>query len=149
MMQCEVCHIQQLNMPEMILYENENWTVVLRDDDQEYLGKSVVSLKGHTATISQLSDQQWLAFADASRWLEQHIMAAFQPTHFNWQCLMNLGAAEGVTHVHWHCTPRYREPVVLADETFVDQRWPKSCRSVLRRPVEPKLAIQIANKIKE
>lgn len=148
-MNCEVCELQKQNEPELILFENESWVSVLRPDDQEYLGKSIVSCKQHVATLGELSLKQWDDYAEHVQFLERHISQAFSPTHFNWQCLMNLGAAEGITHVHWHCIPRYEALVEFAGETFTDQRWPKSVRTMQdHRSVGSGVLRQIATTIR-
>lgn len=148
-MTCEVCEVQKQNDPDLILFENDDWVIVLRPDDQLYLGKSVVSLKEHRPTLSDLSDEQWLSFAECSRWLETHMNEAFQPTHFNWQCLMNLGVAHGVTHVHWHCVPRYDREVEFAGETFVDADWPKAVQMMgEKRQVSREVLHEIAEMVR-
>ncbi len=120
---------------------------MLREDDQEYLGKAVADLKRHAQRVSEVTAEEWVTFGELARWYETRVSNAFAPTHYNWQCLMNLGAAAGETHVHWHVTPRYNRPVQFGDNTYTDQRWPKSCQSVERRPVDAATAQAIADAI--
>jgi len=147
---CEVCALNTHNDPELILFENTDWVIVLRGDDQQYLGKSVVSCKHHMPHVADMTDELWQTFAECTRWYERRVGRAFEPANYNWQCLMNLGAAVGVTHVHWHATPRYDTPVTFKETIFRDQRWPKSARPMEdHREVELSLAYAIAKKIRE
>ena len=149
MAECEVCELQKKNDPRLILFENDDWVVVLRTDDQQYVGKSVVSCKHHIAHVADISDEVWQNFAECTRWYERQLDAVFEPANYNWQCLMNLGAAAGATHVHWHATPRYDTLVEFAGETFRDWRWPKSARPMEdHRLLDVSIVYQIADAIR-
>ena len=56
---------------------------------------------------------------------EKALQTAFRTTNFNWTCLMNASYkpknAENPDNLHFHCWPRYRDPVEFAGETFVDE----------------------------
>lgn len=143
---CEICrYLAEGSSP--VLYENDDWKLLLREDDQEYLGKAVVDLKRHASRVSDIKPEEWVTFGEVTRWYEERVSKLFTPTHYNWQCLMNLGAAEGDTRVHWHATPRYNQPVEFGGETYRDQCWPQSCSSVERRPVDDETAGAIASAI--
>lgn len=149
MVGCEVCELQSKNDPQLILFENDDWVVVLRADDQQYLGKSVVSCKHHISHVADIPDSVWQSFAECARWYEQQLNAVFAPANYNWQCLMNLGAAVGVTHVHWHATPRYDKQVEFGGIIFNDWRWPKSARPMQdHRALNSEAVYMIAEKIR-
>lgn len=142
-MTCENCdHLN--NEAYAILFENSDWRIVLRQDDQEYLGKVVVTLKTHKSLLSDLTANEWLQFEQAVQWYETAVRHAFSPTHFNWVCLMNNAAGRREeTHVHFHVTPRYDKPVEFFGEMFIDARWPQSSRMVAPHPITPEIAAQI------
>lgn len=150
MQACEVCEIQKQNDAKYLLFENDDWAFVLRPDNQKYIGMSVVSLKTHVPVVSQLTNEQWLSFAEMTRWAEERLSNAFSPTHYNWMCLMNNGAADGVTHVHWHCVPRYDKPVEFEGVEFIDPEWPKAFYPMNEaRTVSSDILDKIAQKIKQ
>ena len=121
-MDCEICPILETknSHTDEVIYETAYWRVVL-DPDQRTLGKMFITLLEHKEAISALDDAEWLDLHTVMQQLEGKIMAAFQPSHFNWQCLMNNAiVADRPTHVHWHLHPRYKKPIVFAGETFID-----------------------------
>lgn len=131
------------------MYETERWRLLLREDDQEYIGKSVVDLKRHVTSLALLDAQDWTEFGEIANWFETHVDTVFHPTHYNWQFLMNLGTAAGNAHVHAHATPRYDREVTFQGEVYRDQRWPQSCQSVARRPVNADVTETIATAIRD
>lgn len=142
-MKCENCkHLK--NESYCILFENSDWRIVLREDDQEYLGKAVVTLKSHKPRLSDLTNDEWLNFKEIVQWYETAMSRAFVPTHFNWACLMNNAAGRSdETHVHFHVTPRYRQPIELFGQIFTDSRWPQSSRTVTPHPISSNIGTQI------
>lgn len=100
--------------------ETTHWRAVL-DSDQRTLGKMFVTLRSHKAAISDLTADEWMELHSMMRQLEEATRAAFQPSHYNWSCLMNNAiVANQPTHVHWHFHPRYTQPAQFGGETFYD-----------------------------
>lgn len=121
-MTCEICSIltTKNNHTDEVVSETAYWRAVL-DPDQRTLGKMFITLLEHKETISALGDLEWHDLRILMQQLERNVMAAFQPSHFNWQCLMNNAViARQPTHVHWHLHPRYTKPIVFAGRTFTD-----------------------------
>lgn len=119
---CQICPIlaSRDDGNDAQVYQSQFWRVVL-DRDQRTLGKSFITLLEHKQSISELSQPEWVDLRDVISKLEASTTRAFQPSHFNWSCLMNNAVvANQPTHVHWHMHPRYTVPVVFADETFED-----------------------------
>jgi diadenosine tetraphosphate (Ap4A) HIT family hydrolase len=110
------------------LLETDYWRVLL-NPDQQNLGKSLVVLKSDKSALSQLSDDEWKEFSAIVKSFETALMALFNPTHFNWQCLMNNAYGQGSTespHVHWHVVPRYAQSVNVAGYEFIDKNYPRT-----------------------
>lgn len=125
MTNCEICPILATHNDgkDIQIIESRYWRVVL-DPNQQFLGKAFVTLLEHKSAISDLSAEQWNDLHDVMRKLEAAIKKAFNPSHYNWSCLMNIAAMNGQeTHVHWHIHPRYSHPVTVNDEAFEDAQW--------------------------
>lgn len=121
-MTCEICPIltTRNDGTDVTVIETLYWRAVL-DADQRYLGKMFVTLLEHKESVSDLSGEQWRDLHELMKALERAVGRAFQPSHFNWACLMNNAVVAGQpTHVHWHLHPRYTAPVTFADEVFDD-----------------------------
>lgn len=122
---CEICPILEThnNGKDIQILESDYWRVVL-DPNQRFLGKLFVTLLEHKPTLSDLSLEQWDDLHSVMKKLEGAIKQAFQPSHFNWSCLMNIAAMnDQQTHVHWHLHPRYAEPITVNGEVFEDTEW--------------------------
>ncbi len=148
MSSCEICSILASHNEgkDIEVIQTKKWRVVL-DPNQQFLGKAFVTLLEHKSTLSELTQEDWDDFRLLVARLESSMRSAFQPSHFNWSCLMNLAAMSGQdTHVHWHLHPRYKNAVVVDNETFEDTKWYP--REEKRDHVVSKVALRkIANKI--
>lgn len=122
---CEVCQVLvgKNNGQNSIILETERWRVVL-DNNQRFLGKMFITLCEHKQALSQLNPEDWHEFEMIVDVLEKAVKKTFNPSHFNWSCLMNIAAMKGqATHVHWHVHPRYPEKIEINGEVFEDSEW--------------------------
>lgn len=115
---CEVCTALSTNEP---IFETNSWAISL-SPDQGYLGRCYVTLKEHKAGMADLTNNEWLEFADIVKRLEGGVRGAFGAKLFNWVCLMNnaFQVSPALPHVHWHVRPRYEKSVNFEGEGFVD-----------------------------
>ncbi|NCU37715.1 HIT family protein [Candidatus Saccharibacteria bacterium] len=115
---CEVCIVLPNNTP---VYETKSWVVSL-NPDQAYLGRCYVTLKKHKGDLADLTDSEWLEFADIVKTLEAAVRHAFGATLFNWVCLMNnaFQTEHAKPHIHWHFRPRYDHKVTFSGTVFSD-----------------------------
>jgi diadenosine tetraphosphate (Ap4A) HIT family hydrolase len=145
MSDCEICPIlaTRNNGKDVTVLETEHWRAVL-DSDQRMLGKMFVTLRTHKGTIGELTVVEWAELHEVMRQLERAVGDAFQPSHFNWSCLMNNAVvAEQPTHVHWHFHPRYKTSVEFAGEVFlVTELYPPKERTT--HPISQELLHTIA-----
>lgn len=122
-------------------------------DNQEYLGRSYVTLKRHCPSLSEISIDEWLDFLSLIKKLENAFSKAFGAISYNWTCLMNDAFKEkpAFPHVHWHIRPRYDKDVTFADTTFIDpefgHHYARSSERILVLPDE-KLS-EIINEVKK
>lgn len=123
------------------------WRALL-NPDQQNLGKSLVVLKADKDSLAELTEREWEEFGAIVKALERAISEEFQPTHFNWQCLMNnaYGSdAREEPHVHWHVTPRYAQPVRVGEQEFIDENYPRTNKEA--KLVEQAVLQQVARRI--
>lgn len=115
---CEVCAVLPTNEP---IFETKYWAISL-SPNQGYLGRCYVTLKEHKADMADLTNNEWLEFADIVKRLEGGVRDAFGAKLFNWGCLMNnaFQLTPALPHVHWHVRPRYENSVNFEGEDFVD-----------------------------
>lgn len=117
------------SQPEAItLQEGKYWRVLL-NPNQSDLGKSLVVIKSNKSSLAELSGSEWEEFGEIAKRFEQVVSAEFNPTHFNWQCLMNNAYetdSDETPHVHWHASPRYNRPVMVGEHEFIDQNYPRT-----------------------
>ena len=81
-MSCEFCDLADQGKHD-ILYSTIHWTVFL-SRHQLYLGRSVVGLKRHAESISDLTTAEWLDLHELIRHVESTYRTALGATMFNW-----------------------------------------------------------------
>ena len=96
--------------------------MVLLAAEQSYVGRSIVVLKRHVASLSELSSEELADFGVVVKKFEVSVKKSFDATMFNWTCMMNdfFRAAIPDPHVHWHARPRYNHTVEVAHVRFTD-----------------------------
>ena len=90
--------------------------------DQSYLGRTIVELKTHKGSLTELSDEEWTDFGVLVKKYENAIKKSFNADLFNWGCLMNHAYRKEPSnpHVHWHVRPRYKSKVEFEGQEFTD-----------------------------
>lgn len=116
---CDVCGF--LCNKKFQIFESKHWKVDICEN-QEYLGRSYVTLKRHCSNLSDVNNQEWLDFKQLIINLESAYKKAFNVTNFNWSCLMNdsYKRIPANPHVHWHLRPRYSHDVNFSGLVFID-----------------------------
>ncbi|MEI6327374.1 MAG: HIT family protein [Candidatus Roizmanbacteria bacterium] len=134
------------------IVETQYWKVIL-GEDQEYLGRSYVSIKRDCPNLSEVTDLEWADLKRLIVVIESAFKKAFDATHFNWSCLMN-DAYKKIPphpHVHWHMRPRYSHDVTFAGIVFKDlefgHHYARSNERVLRLP--EKQLVQIVEEVRK
>lgn len=97
-----------------------NWDVQVFRDDQYYIGRLAVVLKGrHIENMVNLTKEEReelfeLVLPDINRGLNN----LFSPDHYNYASLGN-----DCRHLHLHVIPRYKNPVTFDGTEFEDEYW--------------------------
>jgi len=126
------------------------WTVGIIPD-QPYLGRGLITLLDHKASLAELSDQEWQEFHDIVRKLEPAYQKTFGARPLNLGCFMNHGYRDDPAHphVHWQIFPRYKNPVEFMDITFVDELYGNFYDDNARKPISEEVVAAIAQRLKE
>ncbi|PID31458.1 HIT domain-containing protein [Candidatus Saccharibacteria bacterium] len=120
--ECAICPILETKNDgqDVVVLETQYWRASLAAD-QRSLGRMFVTLLEHKESLSELSEAEFSDLQFVVKALEGSLKKTYQPTHFNWSCLMNNAVRDGQpTHVHWHVHPRYDREVIVNGETFID-----------------------------
>lgn len=119
-MSCYSCEHADTNVPSFI-FETPFWSVYL-NSEQSYLGRSVVVLKAHKPSLSDLSNEEWKDMQLVIKRMEHAVKTGLGAILCNWTCLMNDAYQEAnpEPHVHWHLRPRYNKSVTVAEKLYND-----------------------------
>lgn len=134
----------------MEIYETKYWDVEL-NKDQAYLGRCFISLKRECMNLAGLKKEEILDFLDVVKKLENAIRKTFGATMFNWACLMNdaYKSKNPKPQVHWHCRPRYKNPVEFSEIIFEDKEFAHHYDNHRHFEVSEKILNKIRDKIKD
>ncbi len=116
---CKFCEFSAKD--ENLIFETPFWMVLLAPE-QSYVGRSMVVLKRHAASLSDVTAEELADFGSVVKKFEAAAKKAFDATMFNWTCMMNdfFRAAIPDPHVHWHARPRYNHTVEVSHVRFTD-----------------------------
>lgn len=129
------------------IYEGKFWNVIL-NDDQSYLGRSIVYLKSRVLEnpleVSK-EEHEELWFDIFSR-LEKTLKKSFQADRINYSHLANLDH-----FVHWHVVPRYEKNPMreFAGEIFRDEKVGKHYAGVPDKNCSADVMNKICEEIKD
>ena len=103
------------------VYDGKSWRVILNADDQSYLGRCIVFLKGRVTDdpLSLCEAERRELWCDILPRLAAALKRAFGADRINYAHQANV-----VQAVHWHVVPRYEKMRELhfAGEVFWDSR---------------------------
>jgi diadenosine tetraphosphate (Ap4A) HIT family hydrolase len=147
---CLLCRILLSPQLESKIYETDHWMVVLHINDQRYLGRCVVILKRHCPDLSNLTEAEWIDFADLVKTLEPALKHSFGATMFNWTFHMNNAYQEtpAKPHVHCHFYPRYKESVAFQGISFQDNEFGEHYDRT-KKPVSPEVQKAIVKAVRQ
>ena len=138
-------------MARTIIYDAKYWFVVL-SENQYYLGRSFILFKGEKTSLSELTREEFLNLKLVIDLMEDAMKSAFNATYFNWTCLMNDHYDESLstkrTYLHLHLWPRYKHPITLNGEEFIDETFGDYSDRTKVKNVSDELFAEIAKLIK-
>lgn len=148
-MNCLLCSSSS-NQDRDFLFETKYWQAFLADE-QSYLGRSLVVLKRHIGSLSELSEEEAVDFFQIAKELEKRLKIAFGATMFNWTCFMNDAYQEKPynPHLHWHIRPRYDHAVELFGVKFSDPDFGKHYDRARKDKVSESVFGQLVSSVRE
>lgn len=107
-----------------ILFESEYWYVFLADK-QDYIGRCVIVLNRHCASLSNLEFSEWIELKEIINKLEYCFKNVLRADLCNWSCLMNdfYKLTTPNPHLHIHARPRYSKSVTINGNSYVDMEF--------------------------
>lgn len=132
-----------------IIFETKFWIVFL-NKDQATLGRCIIELKRNCPNLSSLNKEEKIDFFNIVERLEFSIKKSFGAEMFNWTCLMNdfYKSNPPNPQLHWHCRPRYRNPVIFEGTKFEDPEFAHHYNNNRQFRIEDKTLLKkIAKKI--
>lgn len=108
----------KFRVDELLLYGNEGWSVSLRPGACT-LGACVISANRFRDSLGAIDGGEAADLAEAVRWFEARVRAAFGADKFNHLALMMVDR-----HLHFHALPRYAGERAFAGATWRDGGWP-------------------------
>ncbi|MDO8537514.1 MAG: HIT family protein [archaeon] len=147
-MDCDSC--KYANNKIDLIFETNHWRIFLASD-QTYLGRSIVDCKRHASSLSDLSKDEWLDFAEVVKKFEKAIKKSFNADLFNWSSLMNHAYQQKPfnPHVHFHVRPRYEKEASFAETIFKDTNFGKHYDRVMHTEIPVEIRKKIIEKIKK
>ncbi|MBP3273147.1 MAG: HIT family protein [Ruminococcus sp.] len=120
---CEWCNLSEADK-QFQVYESKSWSVFL-SDEQDYIGRCILVLKRHCGAMSELTDDEWDELRKLVCKVEAYLKTVLGATLCNWSCLMNsfYKESEPNPHLHIHVRPRYDEPVMVNEHSYVDSEF--------------------------
>ena len=117
---CEWCNLTEEDK-RYLLYEDEYWTLFL-SEKTDYVGRSIIVLKRHCGTLSELNAEEWIDLHKLIQKSEECALLILGADVCNWSCLLNNFYKEEVPnpHLHIHCRPRHKNPVLVGGNTYAD-----------------------------
>jgi|SRR3989344_4593219 len=130
--------------------QSEYWNIYL-SNNQTYLGRCLIALKRHASDLAELEKVEWQDFINLVERIEKSMTRSFEPTLFNWACLMNNAYQEIIPnpHVHWHLVPRYSHVVEFDGEIFEDLEFGHHYNSQKSKNIPPNLRQILISRIKK
>ena len=130
-----------------VMYENDKIKIVLRTDNQIWLGRCIIVPKEHVSPIQLYSTRTdlLLEVAKMITLLNKVYKELFNMSMANIAQLGNLTENEkgektsidDYFHSHFHYIPRYENPVLKYSTLFVDPQWGKALN------IDPKAGLPI------
>ncbi len=122
-MDCKWCDLSERER-QWLLFEHGGWTIYLADV-QDYIGRCIIVLNRHCGCIPDLHLSEWLALKEITAKMERCYKEVLGAELCNWSCLMNsfYKEKEPNPHLHIHIRPRYKRPVEINGNCYVDEEF--------------------------
>lgn len=141
-MNCDLCKNPQRYI-EWEIKKFRLWTVYIHPN-QCYLGRCFIVLNRHLEDFFDITDEEKSEYFFVIKRLREGIRELFKPNIFNYAILQN-----NLNHVHLNLVPRYKEPKIIENIQFTDERWGYNYSPYNKNfKISDELLIEIRDKIK-
>ena len=143
---CNICPL--LEHPRHQILKTKYWAVNLATD-QQYLGRSYVTLRQHKERLADLGQEEWEDFGKVVHILENAYKQTFGAMPINWTCMLNHSYKKELIdpHIYWHVFPRYRKPVKLHGIEFNDDEYGEHYSIDTIREVDDNILEEVATRL--
>ena len=123
MVNCSWCDLSEEDKRFQV-YESTFWSVFL-SDEQDYVGRCILVLKRHCASLPELTEDEWEELRGLVCKVETCLKTVLGAALCNWSCLMNsfFKDPEPDPHLHIHVRPRYDRPVMINGNIYTDSEF--------------------------
>ncbi|MBR4797873.1 MAG: HIT family protein [Oscillospiraceae bacterium] len=123
MVNCSWCDLSEEDKRFQV-YESTFWSVFL-SDEQDYVGRCILVLKRHCASLPELTEDEWEELRGLVCKVETCLKTVLGAALCNWSCLMNsfFKESEPDPHLHIHVRPRYDRPVMINGNIYTDSEF--------------------------
>ena len=117
---CDWCNISEKEK-QWLLFSTEYWDIYLANE-QDYVGRSILVLKRHCGSLSELNMSEWDNLKNIIERMEFCYKEIPGAELCNWSCLMKNFYKQDIPnpHLHIHVRPRYKNGVVLNETRYDD-----------------------------
>lgn len=130
---CISCKMIDLAEAQRTLFTTKHCRVVLRTDDQSWLGRCIIVPRRHIPTFDQMLLDERQDVYDCRDKVNKAYRKLFGMTYDNWAQLGNLTRDHENNettdlryfHMHYHLIPRYQQPIEYLGKTFNDVQFGK------------------------
>lgn len=131
-----------LKFDDLKIVESRHWVVYL-DQNQCYLGKSIIWCKDDVNDLLEMSREERDDFFNVAQKLKSVLVKLFKPGLFNYNSLGNENP-----HLHVHIIPRYKTKRIFEGVTFEDLRFGKSPRPFENPTITEEVVLRIRDSIR-
>ena len=120
---CSWCNLFEKDK-QFQVYESKSWSVFLADE-QDYIGRCILILKRHCASLSELTTDECGELFNIVCKVEACLKKVLGATLCNWSCLMNSFYKDSTPnpHLHIHVRPRYDKPIIINGNIYTDNEF--------------------------
>ncbi len=130
---CISCKAIDLAEAQRTLFTTKHCRVVLRTDDQAWLGRCIIVPRRHIPSFDQMRPEERQDVYDCREKVNKAYKQLFGMIYDNWAQLGNLTRDHEnkettdlrYFHMHYHVIPRYQKPVEYSGKTFTDVQFGK------------------------
>ena len=149
MVNCSWCDLSEEDKRFQV-YESTFWSVFL-SDEQDYVGRCILVLKRHCASLPELTEDEWEELRGLVCKVETCLKTVLGAALCNWSCLMNsfFKDPEPDPHLHIHVRPRYDRPVMINGNIYTDSEFGQHYALDKNGPIPAEDKEEVLDRLKE